>query len=171
MIIRGARSKAARTTLLSASHSRFYSRPSKPANAPAFAAHHAHQDLSLPFFNTSPSSSSTTSAEMASFLTREGPYSVLPPPLPTAQPSAATPSATTPEPETWYTDTQTQDLLAVINACLHNLLNGKPALDQSCKQHARLRRQIGVHRRLAIWVEPADAYERRSRDIRSSGHT
>ncbi|KAI4519882.1 DNA/RNA polymerase [Schizophyllum commune Loenen D] len=121
MIIRGARSKAARTTLLSASHSRFYSRPSKPANAPAFAAHHAHQDLSLPFFNTSPSSSSTTSAEMASFLTREGPYSVLPPPLPTAQPSAATPSATTPEPETWYTDTQTQDLLAVINACLHNL--------------------------------------------------
>ncbi|KAL1740439.1 hypothetical protein HDZ31DRAFT_5442, partial [Schizophyllum fasciatum] len=52
---------------------------------------------------------------MSSFLTREGPYSVLPPPLPTAQPSAA------PEPETWYTDTQTQDLLAVINACLHNL--------------------------------------------------
>lgn len=53
---------------------------------------------------------------MSSFLTREGTYSLLHPPLP----NASLP-LTYEEPETWYTDTQTQDLLAVINACLHNL--------------------------------------------------
>jgi DNA-directed RNA polymerase len=116
------------TTLLSYSRQRLprparYSTPSKPANAPAVA--HAFAPVpELPTF-MAPSASSlrqvgddVTSHEnnLESFLRRQQPLTIIPPPLPDDVGKRNTSGQFE-----HYIDTPTQDQLAVIQACLHSL--------------------------------------------------
>ena len=55
----------------------------------------------------------TTLEDMHNFLKHSASYTILPTPLPTDQTSDLN--------DLYFTDSPTQDLLAVINACLHNL--------------------------------------------------
>ncbi|KAH9919050.1 DNA/RNA polymerase [Fomitopsis serialis] len=114
MISRSARK--VETTLLSCSRqslprpARLYSTPSKRANAPALATASAPPE---PFPAYMPSSSAHSQHDMEDFLRRRTPYTILPtPPL----------NATAKDLRTiLFTDTPTQDLIAVVGACLHNL--------------------------------------------------
>ncbi|EGO20170.1 hypothetical protein SERLADRAFT_477530, partial [Serpula lacrymans var. lacrymans S7.9] len=112
------------TTLVSYSRqrlprpARFYSTPTKKANAPAVAqaqlprpdypafmassAPEVPQEESLPFGN-----------DMQGFLKRRTPYTMLPMPLPDDKSSALN--------DFYFTDSPTRDQLAVMDACLHNL--------------------------------------------------
>jgi len=103
------------TTLLSSRQSlpcpaRLYSTPTKRANAPALAT------ASLPY---RPSELPLEPRrvplgdELSRFLKRNAPYTILPTPLPTDSSSELN--------DYWYTDSVTQDLVAVMDACLHNL--------------------------------------------------
>ena len=103
------------TTLLSSRQSlprpaRLYSTPTKRANAPALAT------ASLPYhpseFPLEPRRI-PLGDELSSFLKRNAPYTILPTPLPTDSSSELN--------DYWYTDSATQDLIAVMDACLHNL--------------------------------------------------
>ncbi|KAG6906515.1 hypothetical protein DXG01_013542 [Tephrocybe rancida] len=98
---------------------RLYSTPSKIANAPALAtAHVAESDY--PSFMTQPKHEPALQArkldlstELTHFLQRPTPYTILPSPLPSDRSSATH--------DIFYTDSNTQDLLSVMDACLHNL--------------------------------------------------
>ncbi|KAH7922517.1 hypothetical protein BV22DRAFT_966565, partial [Leucogyrophana mollusca] len=112
------------TTLVSYSRqrlprpARLYSTPSKRANAPASAfaqvqlphpeypsymakGREIPKDESLHFVN-----------DMQGFLRRRTPYTILPTPLPDDKTSALN--------NFYFTDSPTQDQLAVMDACLHN---------------------------------------------------
>ncbi|TFK37583.1 hypothetical protein BDQ12DRAFT_591021, partial [Crucibulum laeve] len=123
-------SRAARrfeTTLLSSRQSlprpaRLYSTPSKKRDAPALATAQVPRP-DYPAFLT-PSSSEQYGQqqqkspagfynELESFLNRPMPYTIIPTPLPHDR--------TSEQHEHWYADTVTQDLAAVMDACLHNL--------------------------------------------------
>ncbi|TFK67999.1 DNA/RNA polymerase [Pluteus cervinus] len=121
---------------------RLYSTPSKRANAPAFATAQVPRPDFLPYLSQqaqtqrpSPRWDNVPPSEFAkqleSFLNRATPYTILPPPLPTDRSSEVN--------DFWYTDSTTQDHLAVMDACLHNLYDVPRA--QSIFE--RLREKVG----------------------------
>lgn len=107
------------TTLLSSRQglprpARLYSTPSHRANAPALAtAQIPRPDYPAFLSPTDGRSQNAFVTDLEGFLKRRAPYTILPTPLPSDRASE--------ENSLWYTDSQTQDLLAVTEACLHNL--------------------------------------------------
>ncbi|TFY82948.1 hypothetical protein EWM64_g1061 [Hericium alpestre] len=112
-------SKNVETTLLSYSRQRlprparlFYSTPSKrnsaPASAPAASAP-VVTDLPPSFLN----GKDTGASDMNSFLRGQASYTIVPTPLPDDRSSK--------ENDMYFTDTATQDLLSVMDACLQGL--------------------------------------------------
>ncbi|KAH8982235.1 DNA/RNA polymerase [Lactarius akahatsu] len=116
--------KQMETTLLSCSRqrlprpARLYSTPTKRSSAPVMET--LIPD-SYPAFlpalpnHADPSSNvqdDTTTNDMHSFLRTRTPYMVLPPPLPCGKHSELN--------DLYYTDSPTRDLIAVMDACLHN---------------------------------------------------
>ncbi|KAF9463341.1 hypothetical protein BDZ94DRAFT_1148095, partial [Collybia nuda] len=111
------------TTLLSSRQSlprpfRLYSTPSKRVNAALATAQVHRQDY--PNFLQTPTPETplevrndTLGNELEGFLKRRIPYTILPTPLPSGRSSDIN--------DLWYTDSPTQDLLAVMDACLHNM--------------------------------------------------
>lgn len=111
------------TTLLSSRQSlprpsRLYSTPSKRVNAALATAQAQRQDF--PDFpqHLTPETplearNGTLGNELEGFLKRRAPYTILPTPLPSDRSSDIN--------NFWYTDSPTQDLLAVMDACLHNM--------------------------------------------------
>ena len=103
------------TTLLSSRQSlprpaRLYSTPTKRANAPALAT------ASLPYYPSElplEPRRVPLGDELSSFLKRNTPYTILPTPLPNDSSSELN--------DYWYSDSVTRDLVAVMDACLHNL--------------------------------------------------
>ena len=130
MIQRSAQRKL-ETTLLSYSRQRlprparlYHSTSTKRATASSLAtASPALQDLPAYLQPTSKSTSHNASeserSDMHSFLRKPLSYTIIPPPLPTDQSSAQN--------NYYFTDTPTQDLLAVMEACLHNLYDARRA--------------------------------------------
>lgn len=101
---------------------RLYSTPTKRASAPAIDAISPPPPDTYPAFflanprladstGATPSDSSTTS-DMRSFLLTRTPYTIIPPPLPQDKLSE--------HKDLYYTDSPTRDLIAVMDACLHN---------------------------------------------------
>ncbi|KAG6865592.1 hypothetical protein C0991_001141 [Blastosporella zonata] len=97
---------------------RLYSTPSKIANAPALAT--AHREPDYPSFLNQPMHEPPLqprrvdlSTELSQFLQRPTPYTILPAPLPNDRSSHTN--------DLYYSDSTTQDLLSVMDACLHNL--------------------------------------------------
>ncbi|KAG5651535.1 hypothetical protein H0H81_008297 [Sphagnurus paluster] len=130
------------TTLLSSRQSlprpaRLYSTPSKIASAPALATAQVSQPHYPSFLNQPQADSPleprkvTLENELASFLQRSAPYTILPTPLPSDRSS--------PLHEAFYPDSGTQDLLSVMDACLHNLYDVSRAKDI----FERLRSKVG----------------------------
>ena len=112
------------TTLLSSRQSlprpaRLYSTPSKRALAPAFATAQSPRSdhsgfLSQPLPGHSGElRNGSLGKELESFFHRQIPYTIIPAPLPSDRSSDAN--------GIWFTDSATQDLLGVMDACLHNL--------------------------------------------------
>jgi DNA-directed RNA polymerase len=112
------------TTLLSSRQSlprpfRLYSTPTKRVNAPGLATVQVQrQDYPNFLKSTAPeapldSRVDSLGNELEGFLKRRMPYTILPTPLPTDRSSDIN--------DFWYTDSPTQDLLAVMDACLHNM--------------------------------------------------
>ncbi|KAH7908848.1 hypothetical protein BJ138DRAFT_968798, partial [Hygrophoropsis aurantiaca] len=113
------------TTLVSYSRqrlprpARLYSTPSKKVNAPAAAF--AQVQLPHPEYpsymhkqkDVSKGDSLPFATDMEGFLRRRTPYTILPTPLPDDKSSALN--------TFYFTDSPTQDQLAVMDACLHNL--------------------------------------------------
>jgi DNA-directed RNA polymerase, mitochondrial len=81
--------------------------PSIPDSYPAFLP--AHPELADPTGNV-PDNSNTS--DMLTFLRTRTPYTILPPPLPQDKDSELN--------DLLYTDSPTQDLISVMDACLHN---------------------------------------------------
>ncbi|KAG5643187.1 hypothetical protein DXG03_001391 [Asterophora parasitica] len=130
------------TTLLSSRQSlprpaRLYSTPSKRANAPALATAHVSQPDYPSFLNQPQAERPLESRqislenELANFLQRSAPYTILPTPLPSDRSS--------PVNDMFYPDSGTQDLLAVMDACLHNLYD----VSRAKGIFERLRERIG----------------------------
>jgi len=118
--LRRTTTKSLETTLLSYSRQAL-PRPARLYSTPSTARCNAHlaQSLSaqpeLPPYMSRPKGRNgvTVPEDMHDFLKRNTPYTVLPTPLPTDQNSHLN--------DIYFTDSPTQDLLAVIDACLHNL--------------------------------------------------
>ncbi|KAG0702803.1 hypothetical protein DFH29DRAFT_763387, partial [Suillus ampliporus] len=92
---------------------RLYSNPSKRVNAPATAfAQVPLPNAEYPPFLVQREDSNHLLA-MHGFLKRRTPYTILPTPLPDDRASALN--------SFYFTDSPTQDQLAVMDACLHNL--------------------------------------------------
>ncbi|KAF8890703.1 hypothetical protein BD779DRAFT_1426355, partial [Infundibulicybe gibba] len=98
---------------------RLYSTPSGRVNSPAFATAQVPRP-DFPAFLSQPTTEKTGegrtvpfSHELEGFLQRRTSYTILPTPLPSDRTSEIN--------DYWYTDSPTQDLLAVMDACLHNL--------------------------------------------------
>ena len=118
--------KSAETTLLSCSRqrlprpARLYSTPSKRASAPAFDAITSLPESYPAFLPALPKLTDSTSdalgdystSDMHTFLRTRTPYTILPTPLPRDRQSEIN--------DLYYTDSSTQDLIAVMDACLHN---------------------------------------------------
>jgi DNA-directed RNA polymerase len=111
---------ARRTTLLSYSRqrlprpARLYSTPTKATNAPATAF--AQVPLPHPDYPSLLAQREVPAnhlVAMNGFLKRRTPYTILPTPLPDDRASALN--------NFYFTDSPTQDQLAVMDACLHNL--------------------------------------------------
>ncbi|KAG1726280.1 uncharacterized protein EDB91DRAFT_1061713, partial [Suillus paluster] len=93
---------------------RLYSNPSKKVNAPATAfAQVPLPHSEYPPFLAQREEDSTHLLAMHGFLKRRTPYTILPTPLPDDRASALN--------SFYFTDSPTQDQLAVMDACLHNL--------------------------------------------------
>ncbi|KAG2159045.1 uncharacterized protein EDB93DRAFT_1053847, partial [Suillus bovinus] len=95
---------------------RLYSTPTKTANAPASAF--AQVPLPHPEYPSLLAQREVTATAnylvaMNGFLKRRTPYTILPTPLPDDRASALN--------SFYFTDSPTQDQLAVMDACLHNL--------------------------------------------------
>ncbi|KAI9430871.1 DNA/RNA polymerase [Lactarius indigo] len=116
--------KQTETTLLSSSRqrlprpARLYSTPTKRSSAPALETRIPD---SYPAFlpalpNLADHASNTqgdpAASDMHSFLRSRTPYTVIPPPLPCDRHSELN--------DLYYTDSHTRDLIAVMDACLHN---------------------------------------------------
>ena len=124
---RAARKKT-ESTLLSYSRqclprpARLYSTPTKRTSAPAFDAvtPSSIQDICLTFLPSHPKltdpagnvQSDPSTSDMHTFLRSRTPYTILPPPLPQDRHSELD--------DLLYTDSPTQDLIAAMDACLHN---------------------------------------------------
>ena len=119
--------KRTETTLLSYSRqrlprpARLYSTPTKRASSPAFDAITPSLPNSYPAFLPAhpklPDSvgvlqGDPSTSDMRSFLRTRTPYTILPPPLPQGKHSELN--------DFYYTDSPTRDLIAVMDACLHN---------------------------------------------------
>ncbi|CCL99811.1 uncharacterized protein FIBRA_01835 [Fibroporia radiculosa] len=106
------------TTLLSYSRqnlprpARLYSTPSKRANAPALATATQPPSGYPPYMPTAQPTDASVN-DMEGFLRRRTSYTMLPTPLPDDE--------TNPLNDFYFTDSPTQDLLSVMDACLHNL--------------------------------------------------
>ena len=117
--LRRSTKKSLETTLLSYSRqalprpARLYSTPST-ARRNAYLAESLPAQPELPPYMSKPSGRSdvAVSEDMHSFLKRNIPYTMLPTPLPTDQDSHLN--------DIYFIDSPTQDLIAVIDACLHN---------------------------------------------------
>ncbi|KAF8064220.1 DNA/RNA polymerase [Lyophyllum atratum] len=130
------------TTLLSSRQSlprpaRLYSTPSKKANAPAFATAQVSQP-DYPTFLSHPQAEIpleprklSLGKELANYLQRSAPYTILPTPLPSDRSS--------PVNDLFYPDSNTQDLLSVMDACLHNLYD----VSRAKGIFERLREKVG----------------------------
>lgn len=81
--------------------------PSTPDSYPAFLP--AHPKLADPTGNDQDNSDTS---DMHTFLRSRTPYTILPPPRPLGEGSALN--------DLLYTDSRTQDLISVMDACLHN---------------------------------------------------
>ncbi|KAJ3527013.1 hypothetical protein NM688_g8184 [Phlebia brevispora] len=100
---------------------RFYSAPTKKAQAPAVAAANSVPSPEYPAFLNQPDHQpppqslafESSYQDMESFLRRRNPYTILPTPLPDDDSS--------PLNDFYFTPSPTQDQIAVIDACLHNL--------------------------------------------------
>jgi DNA-directed RNA polymerase, mitochondrial len=95
---------------------RLYSTPSKRASAPALATANAPAQPPLgyvPYAHTPGDEIHPLSSDMQGFLRRRTSYTIIPPPLPGDRSGMVN--------EYFFTDSPTQDLLAIMDACLHNL--------------------------------------------------
>ena len=118
--------KKTESTLLSYSRqclprpARLYSTPTKRANAPAFDAVTSNPDNYPAFLPALPKLADSTenaqsdpgASDMQAFLRSRTPYTILPPPLPQDRHSELN--------DLLYTDSPTQDIIAIMDACLHN---------------------------------------------------
>ena len=119
--------KRTETTLLSYSRqrlprpARLYSTPTKRASSPTFDAITPSLPDSYPAFLPAhpklPDSAGVlqgdpSTNDMRSFLRTRTPYTILPQPLPQGKRSELN--------DFYYTDSPTRDLIAVMDACLHN---------------------------------------------------
>ena len=118
--LRRSTTKSLETTLLSYSRqalprpARLYSTPST-ARRNAYLPEPIPAQPELPPYMSKPNgrNEATASGDMHSFLKHDPRYTILPTPLPADQSSHLN--------DLYFTDSPTQDLLAVIDACLHNL--------------------------------------------------
>ena len=118
--LRRSTTKSLETTLLSYSRQAL-PRPARLYSTPSTARHNVYLAQSLPpqpelppyISKLDARKDATVSEDMHSFLKRGTPYTILPTPLPADQSSQLN--------DLYFTDSPTQDLLAVIDACLHNL--------------------------------------------------
>jgi DNA-directed RNA polymerase, mitochondrial len=118
---------------------RLYSTPSKPVQAPASAqASVPHPDY--PAFLPHERPLNDSSKNMYSFLRRRMPYTLLPTPLPDDKSSALN--------DFYFTDSPTQDSLAIIDACLHNLYD----VPRARQVFERMRRKKVVSPNLHVGV-------------------
>jgi DNA-directed RNA polymerase len=96
---------------------RLYSTATKRNNAPALATQgtplSADYAAFMPSHENSPNDVLLFPGDMQNFLRRRTPYTLLPTPLPNDR--------TSPLNDLYFADSHTQDLFAVIGACLHNL--------------------------------------------------
>ena len=117
--LRRSAKKSLETTLLSYSRqalprpARLYSTPST-ARRNAYLAQSLPAQPELPPYMSKPNERNnvTTSGDMHNFLQSNASYTMLPTPLPAGQNSDLN--------DLYFTDTPTQDSLAIIDACLHN---------------------------------------------------
>jgi len=117
--LRRSTKKSLDTTLLSYSRQAL-PRPARLYSTPSTACRNAHLAQSLPaqpelppyMSKSSGRNDVTVSEVMHSFLKRNTSYTILPTPLPTNENSHLN--------DLYFTDSPTQDLVAVIDACLHN---------------------------------------------------
>jgi DNA-directed RNA polymerase len=118
------------TTLLSSRQNlprpaRLYSTPSKRALATAVATAQIPRTEYPGYFPQPPPENSaeprngSLGHQLEGFLHRRLPYTIIPTPLPSDQSSDAN--------SIWFTDSATQDLLGVMDACLHNLYDVRRA--------------------------------------------
>lgn len=114
--LRQSTKKSLGTTLLSYSRQAL-PRPARLYSAPSTARHNAFLDQTLPPHPELPPYMSRSTGQngndMQNFLERNKPHAFLPTPLPSGQNSSLH--------DLYFTDSTTQDSLAVIDACLHNL--------------------------------------------------
>ena len=118
--LRRSTTKSLETTLLSCSRQAL-PRPARLYSTPSTARHNAYLAQSLPappelppyISKLNARTDPTVPEDMHSFLKRRAPYTILPTPLPIDHNSHLN--------DVYFTDSPTQDLLAVIDACLHNL--------------------------------------------------
>ncbi|KZT65063.1 hypothetical protein DAEQUDRAFT_677456, partial [Daedalea quercina L-15889] len=105
------------TTLLSCSRqslprpARLYSTPSKRANAPALATAFAPPEEAYPAYM--PPGEGSWQHEMETFLRRQTPYTILPPPPADGNQKGLQ--------AILFSDTPTQDQISIVGACLHNM--------------------------------------------------
>ena len=154
--------KKAESTLLSYSRqrlpspARLYSSPTKRASAQAFDAVSSSIPDSYPAFLPSnqkladPTENvpdNANASDMQTFLRSRTPYTILPPPLPLDKNSELN--------DLLYTDSPTQDLISVMDACLHNCYDVPRAKEIFDNLRARGAEQI-LHPRL--YTAFAEAY-------------
>jgi len=120
--LRRSTTKSLETTLLSYSRQAL-PRPARLYSTPSATRHNAYLAQSLPphpelppyipKLNARKDINAAVPEDMHNFLNRATPYTILPTPLPADQNSQLN--------DMYFTDSPTQDLLAVVDACLHNL--------------------------------------------------
>ncbi|KAF8968738.1 hypothetical protein BDZ97DRAFT_326735 [Flammula alnicola] len=124
------------TTLLSSRQAlprpaRLYSTPSKPHNAPATATATATAHPSPHDFHLFQQISTPTAPDISNFLSRGLPLTIIPAPEPVDSKSTAL--------DPWFPDSQSHDMVGIIDACLHNLHDVNRARDV----FGRLRQRVG----------------------------
>ena len=153
--LRRSTTKSLETTLLSYSRqalprpARLYSTPST-ARRNAYLAESVPAQPDLPPYMSKPKvrTDATVSEDMHKFLKHNTSYTMLPTPLPTDHNS--------PLNDLYFTDSPTQDLLAVIDACLHNLYD----IPRARQIFGRLRRgsKAEAHLNTGLYNSLLEAY-------------
>ncbi|KAF9472674.1 DNA/RNA polymerase [Pholiota conissans] len=105
---------------------RLYSTPSKPRNAPATAT----ATLPTPQHDFHLLNQNANQG-MANFLSRNIPLTIIPAPEPLDRKS--------PSFDPWFGDSQTHDMVGIVDACLHNLYD----VPRAQKMFAHLRKRVG----------------------------